>query len=130
MRKNEMIFKKIRNIVILIMVMVVAIGAYNNIKNSRAEEKTEVSLLLQDKENIVSTVKLDIEAVKNKNGTYTVNIPKILKSKYVKTYYRSDNKSIDVNTSNTDENITLTLDLIREKFEYIASLREDNKKES
>lgn len=39
-------------------------------------------------------------------------------------------KSVKFNSVSPDENITLTLDLIREKFEYIASLREDNKKES
>lgn len=39
-------------------------------------------------------------------------------------------KSVRFNSNSPDENITLTLDTIREKFEYIASLREENKKES
>ena len=39
-------------------------------------------------------------------------------------------KSVKFNSSSEDDNITLTLDTIREKFENIASFRESQKKES
>ena len=48
MLKNKIVVRKIRNIVILLMVMIIMIGAYNKIDTSRAEDVPEIGAIALD----------------------------------------------------------------------------------
>ena len=48
MLKNKIIVRKIRNIVILLMAMIVMVGAYRNIGRSRAEDVIEIEGVVKE----------------------------------------------------------------------------------
>ena len=70
MLKNKIIVKKIRNILILFMSILIMIGAYHNVRRSRAENVIEISMEVADKNNSLEKQTVTIDATETKNGVY------------------------------------------------------------
>ena len=64
MLKNKIIVRKIRNIVILLMVLLITIGAYKNIDNSRAEDVIELTTIAIDNYGYLENEEFNLEAKK------------------------------------------------------------------
>ena len=67
MLKNKIIVKKIRNILILFMSILIMIGAYHNVRRSRAENVIEISMEVADKNNSLEKQTVTIDATETKN---------------------------------------------------------------
>ena len=75
MLKNKIIVRKIRNIVILIMAMVVMIGAYKNIDKSRAEDVIEIGAIAVDNYRYLANENFILEAKKIEDDRYEIELP-------------------------------------------------------
>ena len=108
MLKNKIIVKKIRNILILFMAILIMIGAYYNVRRSRAENVIEISMEVADKNNSLEKQTVTIDATETKNGVYLAELPTSVNGNRVTKYYTSDGEEIEMNPS-SDEKITLEL---------------------
>ena len=75
MLKNKIIIKKIRNIFILLMAIIIMVGVYTNIRNSRAENVIQIEVEISDKSNKIDTQKITIDATETKDGNYLIKLP-------------------------------------------------------
>lgn len=115
MLKNKVIVKKLRNIFILIMVMAIIIGIYRNVRNSRAENVIPIELEVSDKNNILESQTVTVEAVETKDGNYLVELPTSVNEYIVSKYYKADDLEIAMNDQETDKTLKLTEDEIANK---------------
>ena len=122
MLKNKIIAKKIRNIFILFMAIIIMLGAYHNIRRSRAENVIEVSVEVADKSNNLGKQKVTVDATETSNGVYMTNLPVSVNGNVVTKYYTSDGEEIKMNPS-SDEKITLelTADEVKNKKVQLGS---------
>ena len=90
MLKNKIIGKKIRNILILLMAIIIMLGAYHNIRNSRAENVIQIEMEVSDKSNILSAQTITVDATETSDGNYLVDLPISVNEYIVTKYYTSD----------------------------------------
>ena len=90
MLKNKIIVKRIRNIFILLMVMIVMLGAYRNIRRSRAENVIEISMEVADKTNNLAVQTLTLSATETSNGIYLLELPTAVNGNIVTKYYTTE----------------------------------------
>ena len=108
MLKNKIIVKKIRNIFILFMAIIIMLGAYNNIRNSKAENVIQVELQVVDKSNKLSAQTVTVEATETNKGNYLLNLPRSVNGNMVIKYYTSDGEEVLIDQENNEETIQLT----------------------
>lgn len=115
MLRNKLIAKKIRNIFILIMTIAIMLGAYNNVRRSRAEKVIEIALEIADKNNQLEKETVIVEATETSDGIYLLELPEIVNTKMITKYYNSEDEEIDSRT------IQLTDKEISEKKVQVAT---------
>lgn len=107
MLKNRIIGKKIRNIVILLMTIIVMIGAYRYIDRSQAENVIEIgAIALEESGQLEEEIKL--EAKQLEDGSYEIQLPEISNNKKINKIVKASLKNtLDDSTvyTNTEENI-------------------------
>ena len=108
MLKNKIIGKKIRNILILLMAIIIMLGAYHNIRNSRAENVIQIEMEVSDKSNILSAQTITVDATETSDGNYLVDLPISVNEYIVTKYYTSDGEEILVDAENNTARIQLT----------------------
>ena len=62
MLKNKIIAKKIRNIFMLLMAIIIMVGVYTNIRNSRAENVLQIDIEVADKSNLLKPQTITVDA--------------------------------------------------------------------
>ena len=70
MLKNKIVLKKISNIFIVLMVIVIMLGAYHYIRNSKAESVIPIELELVDKSKALPSSVIMSEATETSDGIY------------------------------------------------------------
>lgn len=115
MLKNKLIAKRIRNIFILIMTIAIMMGAYHNVRRSRAEKVIEISLEVTDKSEQLEKETITVEATETSDGVYLLELPEIVNTKMITKYYNSEDEEIDSRT------IQLTDKEISEKKVQVAT---------
>lgn len=83
MLKNKIVVRKIRNIVILLMAIIIMFGAYKNIDKSKAEEVIEISAIAIDNYGCLENEEFILEAKEISDGLYEIEIPENINSKMV-----------------------------------------------
>lgn len=109
MLKNKIIVKKIRNIFILLMAIIIMIGVYRNIRNSRAENVIQIEMEAADKDNIIQTQNVTVDATETKDGNYLIQLPKSVNEFVVDNYYTTDDAKIEMQNENENEDKVLRL---------------------
>ena len=115
MLKNKLKIRKIKNIFILIMIVAIMLGMYNNVRRSRAEKVIEISLEVTDKNNQIEKETVTVEATETSDGVYLLELPEIVNTKVIARYYNSGNEEINSKT------IQLTDKEIEEKKVQVAT---------
>ena len=115
MLKNKIIVKKIRNIFILLMAIIIMLGTYRNIRNSRAENVIQVELEVADKSDILSAQTMIVDATETSDGNYLVNLPISVNKNMVTKYYTSSGEEIEVNVENNIATVQLTDEEVKNK---------------
>ena len=108
MLKNKIIFKRIRNICILVMAVAILVGAYTYVRRSRAENVIQVELEVSDKSEILETQKMIVEATETEDGNYLLDLPTSVNGFIVTKYYRADGSEVDMIDENADKTFILT----------------------
>ena len=109
MRKSNIIIKKVRNLMILSMAVIVIISVYFNILNSRAKETTDIVANVTDETGEVDSQKVTLVATGNKNGNYEISLPETISNVYVSNY-----KTLNGDKSANDK-IVLSQDEVENK---------------
>ena len=99
MLKNKIAFKRIRNIIILGLVIIIMLGIYNNsVRNSRAENVQAIDVVFVDNESDttqqLANATVRVEAIVNEDGTYTIPLNNLVNGKAVTKYYGVDEDGI------------------------------------
>ncbi len=115
MLKNKIIVKKIRNIFILLMAIIIMLGAYHNIRNSKAENVIQIELEVADKSSILATQVVNVDATETSDGNYLLNLPISVNKNVVTKYYTSSGEEILVDAENDIATIQLTNEEIQNK---------------
>ena len=84
MLKNKIIVRKIRNIVILLMALIIMIGAYKNIGDSRAEDVIEIGAIALDNYGYLSDEKFILEARQIEKDLFEIELPEVINTKRCK----------------------------------------------
>lgn len=74
MLKNKIVAKKIRNIIVLLMCVIIALGAYSNIRKSKAEKVVPILVEVADKDGVLSMQTLEVEAKETINDLYSLEL--------------------------------------------------------
>lgn len=109
MLKNKIIVKKIRNIVILLMAIIIMIGAYKNIDKSRAEDVIEIGAIALDNYGYLEQEGFMLEAIQIQEGIYEIELPESVNSKKVNSVMNVVLMPKNTEQSNTEtesENVT------------------------
>lgn len=109
MRKSNIIIKKVRNLMILSMAIIVIISVYFNILNSRAKETTDIVANVTDETGEVDSQKVTLVATGNKDGNYEISLPETISNVYVSNY-----KTLNGDKSANDK-IVLSQDEVENK---------------
>ena len=109
MRKSNIIIKKVRNLMILSMAVIVIISVYFNILNSRAKETTDIVANVTDETGEVDSQKVTLVATGNKDGNYEISLPETISNVYVSNY-----KTLNGDKSANDK-IVLSQDEVENK---------------
>ena len=140
MRKSNIIIKKVRNLMILSMAVIVIISVYFNILNSRAKETTDIVVNVTDETGEVDSQKVTLVATGNKNGNYEISLPETISNVYVSNYKtlngdksandkiilsqdEVENKEINLEVNYDKKNVTSTetneeMTLYKQNLEY------------
>ena len=102
MQKNRLKIKKIRNMILLGMTLIVMLGIYINIRNSRAEDAIQITVNVTDTEGLVGVQTLTLPATVSENGTYQIEVPNYINAIETKEIYLSDETKIEDVTYNKD----------------------------
>jgi len=108
MLKNKIIVRKIRNILILLMVIIIMFGAYKNIRDSRAENVKDITIEILDKDGALSAQTLTTNAIELEEGIYRVDLPRTLNGISITEYYKKDGQQLEVNNANSGMILELT----------------------
>lgn len=113
MLKNKRVGKKIRNIIILLMIIAIMIGAYQNIDRSRAEKVVEVSAIALDNYGYLENEEFKLEANQIEDNSYEIQIPECVNNKKISQVIKA---SIDeTNLEIVDNKIYLTKEQLESK---------------
>ena len=108
MLKNKLIMKKIRNICILLMAIIIMIGVYTNIRRSRAENVIQIELEVSDKSETLEAQKIIVEDTETNDGNYLLELPTSVKGNIVTKYYTAGGAEVDMKDANANKTLTLT----------------------
>ena len=108
MLKNKIIVKKIRNIFILLMAIIIMIGVYRNIRNSRAENVIQIEMEVADKSKLLENQTIIVDATETKDGNYLVELPTSVNENIVTKYYTVDGAEVTMNDEDSDKTLRLT----------------------
>ena len=108
MLKNKIIFKRIRNICILVMAVAILVGAYTYVRRSRAENIIQIELEVSDKSETLEAQKIIVDATETQDGNYLLDLPTSVNGNMVTKYYMADGSEVDMNDENADKTLTLT----------------------
>ena len=108
MLRNKIVVKKIRNIFILIMTIIIMLGAYQNIRRSRAEKVIEISMEVIDKDGNIENQTITSEATETSDGIYLLELPKLVNTNMVTKYYTAENEEIIIDEQNNNATLQLT----------------------
>ena len=108
MLKNKLIMKKLRNICILLMAIIIMIGVYTNIRRSRAENVIQIELEVSDKSETLEAQKIIVEATETNDGNYLLELPTSVKGNIVTKYYTAGGAEVDMKDANANKTLTLT----------------------
>ena len=108
MLRNRIFIKKIRNICILVMAIIIAIGIYTYVRRSRAENVIQVELEVSDKSETLAMQKVRINATETEDGNFILDLPTAVNGNIVMKYYLADGTEIVMNDENADKTLTLT----------------------
>ena len=101
MLKNKKIVRKIRNIVILLMTILIMIGAYKNIDKSKAENVVEIQAIALDNYGYLEQEEFKLEAKQIENNSYEIQIPENINNKKINKIIKA---SIGENTLEIKDN--------------------------
>ena len=88
MRKNKFAFKRLRNVIFLGLILIIMLGIYNNtIRNSKAENRIQVTAIMQDPQSLIGNKEVVVDAVKNTDGTYDLQLTNLIDGKKVTKYW-------------------------------------------
>ena len=90
------------------MSILIMIGAYHNVRRSRAENVIEISMEVADKNNSLEKQTVTIDATETKNGVYLAELPTSVNGNRVTKYYTSDGEELEIDPASV-EKITLEL---------------------
>ena len=121
MLKNKIIVKKIRNIFILLMAIIIMLGAYQNIRNSKAENVIQIEMEVSDKSNILSAQTITVDATETSDGNYLLTLPTSVNKNIVTKYYTSSGEEILVDADNNISTIQLTDEEVANKKVQVQS---------
>ena len=121
MLKNKIIVKKIRNIFILLMAIIIMLGAYQNIRNSKAENVIQIEMEVSDKSNILSAQTITVDATETSDGDYLLTLPTSVNKNIVTKYYTSSGEEILVDADNNISTIQLTEEEVANKKVQVQS---------
>ena len=108
MLKNKIIVKKIRNIFILLMAIIIMIGVYRNIRNSRAENVIQIEMEVADKNKLLENQTITVDATETKDGNFLVELPTSVNENIVTKYYTADGAEVTMTDENSDKTLRLT----------------------
>ena len=108
MLKNKIIAKKIRNIFMLLMAIIIMVGVYTNIRNSRAENVIQIDIEVADKSNLLKPQTITVDATETKEGNYLLELPVVLNKNIVTKYYTNDGTEVSMNDETSDKTLRLT----------------------
>ena len=108
MLKNKLIIKKIRNICILLMAIIIMIGVYTNVRRSRAENVIQIELEVSDKSEALGMQTILVDATETQDGNYLLDLPTAVNGNIVTKYYTSDGSEVLMNDEDADRTLTLT----------------------
>ena len=108
MLRNKIIIKKIRNIFILLMAIIIMLGVYANIRNSRAENVIQVEMEVADKNNALEVQTIEVEATETKDGNYLLELPISVNEYVVSKYYTTDDAEVEMEDTEADKTLRLT----------------------
>ena len=108
MLRNRLIIKKIRNICILLMAIIIMIGVYTNIRRSRAENVIQIALEVSDKSEALEMQTIMVDATETQDGNYLLDLPTSVNGNIVTKYYTADGTEVLMNDENADKTLTLT----------------------
>ena len=115
MLKNKIIVKRIRNIFILLMAMIIMLGAYRNIRRSLADDVIDVTMEVTDKtgELVMQSVMLD--ATKTATGKYEIELPPAISGNIVTKYYTPEGEEIPIQLDTEAIKLELTSEEVKAK---------------
>lgn len=108
MLKNKIIVKRIRNIFILLMAIIILIGIYTNIRRSLAEDVIEISMSVTDKTGVLSEHTVMLDATRTSSGKYQIELPTSVSGNIITKYYTAEGEGIPVQIDG--DKVTLELD--------------------
>lgn len=108
MLKNKLIIKKIRNICILLMAIIIMVGVYTNVRRSRAENVIQIELEVSDKSEALGMQTILVDATETQDGNYLLDLPTVVNGNIVTKYYTSDGAEVLMNDEDADKTLTLT----------------------
>ena len=115
MLKNKLFIKKIRNICIFIMAIVILIGTYTYVRRSRAENVIQIEMEVSDKSETLETQKILIDATETQDGNFLLELPTSVNGNIVTKYYTTDGAEVDMKDANADKTLTLTETEVNDK---------------
>ena len=108
MLKNKIIFKRIRNICILVMAVAILVGTYTYVRRSRAENVIQIALEVSDKSEALEMQTIMVDATETQDGNYLLDLPTSVNGNIVTKYYTADGTEVLMNDENADKTLTLT----------------------
>ena len=91
MLKNKLIIKKIRNICIFLMAIIIMIGIYTNVRRSKSRKNViQIELEISDKSETLETQKIIAEATQAMDGNFLLDLPTSVNGNIVTKYYTTD----------------------------------------
>ena len=115
MLKNKIIIKKIRNIFIFLMAILIMVGIYKNVRDSRAENVIQVEVEVADKSELIEKQTITVDATETKDGDYFLDLPTSVNENIVAKYYTADGTEVEMNDESSDKTLKLTEAEITEK---------------
>ena len=110
MLKNKIIVRKIRNIIILLMVLIVMIGVYKNIGDSRAEKVIEIDAMAFDNYRYSEEEKIKLKATKIDADLYEIILPETVNNKKI-------NRIQNATLRNAEEEVSPTQEITKVEIE-------------
>ena len=85
--RTKSIKRKVSNLLLLVILIAIVVGIYYNIYNSRAENIIEIAAVALDNYGYLSSEEFTLEAKKNANGLYEIELPESVNTKKVGQVY-------------------------------------------